>query len=244
MALDLVRSNFVDVVEYPLDPQPLTAPIQEGSVLQLDATQQPAAVNLTDGTNTTIFAGVAMSAFAPTSTLPQVDVFANNTAASGATLTFQLTRVPAATAILVKDTTNNLVYTFNASPSSGQFSVSITTGVLTLVTAATWTNVTLQVQYAFNATLADLRLLQGDLYYGNITPASQTGTIGVVRRGIIYTSIYDVSVDWTAANIVTIKGAANGIFTIGGSGCPINNFAQVINVPNNNVPFLGLFIRA
>jgi hypothetical protein len=111
--------------------------------------------------------------------------------------------------------------------------------------------------YQFAPTTIQARLLQGDIQPGGAASLS-TGSIGVIRAGLVFTTEYDTTVDWTVANPV-IKTGANGRFTIGGSGALVPN-AQVVQYPvgtsyagnakgsanpaATNDAFLGLYFSA
>jgi hypothetical protein len=101
---------------------------------------------------------------------------------------------------------------------------------------------TLFVIYSYSPTEQDRRFLYeggGDYYPGNNAPLV-FGQVGVITEGIVYTDQFAKNVNWNSvAPSTPIKGAANGIFTVGGTGCVCTG-VKVHAVPTADVPFLGL----
>lgn len=91
----------------------------------------------------------------------------------------------------------------------------------------------------------ELSYVQSVALQGNVQPGGYAGAyvgqIGLIKRGTIYTSEYDASVDWNAVS--EVKLGANGQVTgDAGTGVAIN--AVVIAVPTTEVSFLGLEFSA
>jgi len=263
--IDFVRSNFVDTAEYAIDPN--AGVIQEGAAMMLQIADTNNSGLLTAipslaASTTAVFLGLAMSVFVNPATLPYVD---NITIPASAPYTATLTNTPVAptnanlTIVTAgKLTVAGTVLTYNAGVGAAQFSV---TGAVATFNSAQ-AGLTATISYQYTPTPAQLEFLQGDLYYGSNYPSATTGSIGVVRRGIIYTSMYDTSVDWTQENVSSYSivgagvstgtGLPPGTVTISGTGVPIGggssapqaSNAYVTHVPTNDIPFLGLFIRA
>ena len=102
------------------------------------------------------------------------------------------------------------------------------------------------IQYRYAQSAIQQYAQQGNQIPGNY-PGLLVNQIGVIRRGVVFTSNYDASVDWTA--VTGIKLAASGTVTSqAGTGVAIN--AAVVQVPgvspytastlNTGLPFLGL----
>jgi hypothetical protein len=62
---------------------------------------------------------------------------------------------------------------------------------------------------------------------------------GAVELGDIFTSEFDVGVDWSSATAV--KLGADGKFTVGGSGTAVN--AVILKRPTAGDPVLGLALK-
>ena len=97
-----------------------------------------------------------------------------------------------------------------------------------------------RVTYRYSLTVTQSRALQGDATPGGYA-GNHLGQIGVVSNGLIYTSNFDASKDWSAATAV--KMAANGQVTDqSGTGNAIP--CSIVDLPSVEVPFLGLRIHA
>ena len=100
--------------------------------------------------------------------------------------------------------------------------------------------VEVKVVYKYALSVVQARALYGDVQPGGYAGA-QVGQIGQFKRGVIYTSEFDASVDWAAAT--AIKLAPNGQLTDqSGAGEKIN--AVVVGLPNMEVPYLGIEFTA
>ena len=96
------------------------------------------------------------------------------------------------------------------------------------------------VTYKYALSVVQARVLQGDIQPGGYAGA-YVGQIGVVKRGVIYTSEFDSSKNWAAAT--AIKLAPNGQLTDQtGTGATIDGY--VVAVPGEEVPFLGIEFSA
>lgn len=97
------------------------------------------------------------------------------------------------------------------------------------------------VTYKYPLTVIQARALSGDVQPGGYSGA-YIGQIGLIKRGLIYTSEFDASKDWAAATAV--KLAAGGQVTDqSGSGVAITN-CLIVALPGSDVPFLGLEFSA
>lgn len=96
-------------------------------------------------------------------------------------------------------------------------------------------NKLVRVTYRHSLTVNEARAKVGDVqpggYVGNVV-----GQVGVGQQGVIFTSVFDTSVDWAAAS--AIKLGANGVLVASGSGSTLD--AVVVQLPSVDYPFLGL----
>ncbi len=95
--------------------------------------------------------------------------------------------------------------------------------------------------YRYSPTVAETLTIQGSSIAGG-SASLITGNTGVIRRGQVFTTEFDSSVDWTVANPVI--RVLNGLFTIGASGAVVPN-CSIVNVPttggvNSGTSVLGL----
>lgn len=133
--------------------------------------------------------------------------------------------------------------TLQFAPVAGQFSVfdqtagAAAAGTLAgkVISGLTVGN-TVSVTYKYELTVVQARALMGDAQPGGYA-GMVVGQIGLAKRGTIYTSEFDASVDWST--VTAIKMAAGGMLTgQAGDGEAIN--AVVVALPSQDVPFLGL----
>src|SRR5262249_12148015 len=96
------------------------------------------------------------------------------------------------------------------------------------------------VTYKYQLSVNQARALQGDTQPGGYSGA-YIGQIGLLKRGIIYTSEFDASKNWAPAT--SVKAAAGGQVT-DNSGSGITLPAQIIAAPSSEVTFLGLEFSA
>ena len=115
-------------------------------------------------------------------------------------------------------------------------------GVTITVTAAN-AAADIFVVYRFAPQGDALRWTYGDQIPGNMSPQN-FGRIGAISHGLVYTDMFDTSVDWanvidgSAGNI--LRGGANGLVTTTGAGCVVP--AKVYHTPSVDVPYLGLVV--
>jgi hypothetical protein len=171
-----------------------------------------------------IFAGFAI---AGVSAAPLIASYANKVEefvvpASGSV---SLAQTPVAGQIVVVNAASGAVIAITGG-------VSLTGKVIAGLTAG----LTVRVTYKYALTVVQARALQGDVQAGGYA-GSYVGQVGLVKRGLIYTSEFDASVNWAAAT--AIKLAANGQITNqSGSGATIKGY--VVSLPTQDVPFLGI----
>ena len=100
--------------------------------------------------------------------------------------------------------------------------------------------ISIRVTYKYSMSVIQSRSLQGDVQPGGYV-GDYVGQVGLAKRGIIYTSEFDASVNWNSAT--GIKVAPNGQLTNqAGSGVAIQGY--VVSVPSQEVSFLGIEFSA
>ncbi len=212
-------NKFADSGEVKVAPGVVIA--AEGIALVRAAGAQSAGVTPATGTSADIFVGFAI---AGTSAAPFAEGYANKveTFIVPAGGTGKLAFAPVTGQVSVFDLTLNApdtTFTVSGKDLSG-------------LTAGSEVSVT----YKYPLTVVQARALSGDIQPGGYVGA-YVDQIGAAKRGVIYTSEFDASVDW--ASVTAIKMAANGQLTgDAGAGVAIN--AVVIAVPGTEVPYLGI----
>jgi hypothetical protein len=202
----------------------------EGQALMSDVAAGVGGVKPTAGSSDTVFLGFAVSDMLSITSFPKVEDFV----ITGST--FTLSRTPQASTLAVYDVTAGAALALTTD-------YTLATATVTLVTPASQLNHTLRAFYRWAPTTVEAQALQGDIRPGG-APGALLGQVGIAKSGIMYTSEYDTSVNWLAANPV-IKTAASGRVTIGGSGLTIRGW--VISAPNSSGPdgaFLGIEFSA
>lgn len=197
----------------------------EGMVLVRAAGAQAAGVMPSTGGTTEVFAGFSI---AGTSAAPFMEGFTNKqetfvVPATGK-VTLQFAPVP------------NQAFVYDVTTGAAVASPTITGKVISGLTAGDQVVVT----YKYALSVVQARSLQGDVQPGGYSGA-YIGQIGLIKRGIVYTSEFDASKDWTAAT--SVKAAAGGQVT-DQTGTGITLPAQIIAAPTSEVTFLGLEFSA
>lgn len=99
---------------------------------------------------------------------------------------------------------------------------------------------TVRITYKYALSAVQARALQGDVQPGGYA-GEYVGQVGLIKRGLIYTSEFDASVNWAAAT--EIKLDVNGMITDqSGAGAAIKGY--VVALPNVETPFLGIEFSA
>lgn len=180
-----------------------------------------------------IFVGFA---FAGTSALPFPESYTNKVeqflVPTGGVITLSLTPV-AGQVFVIDNTTGNPVVT-----------PTVVGNQVTGLTAGDEVTVT----YKYAMSVVQERALFGDVQPGGYVGA-YVGQIGVITRGVIWTSEFDASANWSAAGATTatqIVLGANGqlkLGTVGTNGAGIPG-AYVVGVPGQDQPYLGIAFSA
>lgn len=216
-------SKFIDSSEALVAPGAVFVAEGQAAVRQRGATA--AGVMPSTGTSADVFAGFAI---AGTSAAPFPMMYNNKVekrvVPSTGTVTLDFT--PIAGQVFVYDDTAGAAV---ATPSVNNKNVSgLTPG----------NEVTITYRY-------EMTYVQSVALQGNVQPGGYSGAyvsqIGLIKRGTVYISEFDASVDWNA--VTAVKLGANGQVT-GDAGTGIEINAVVIAVPTTEVSFLGLEFSA
>jgi hypothetical protein len=199
----------------------------EGQALISDLTSGVAGVKPSTGASTDNFMGVSISRPMTLNFVTKVEE-----AVHGTGNTYTLARTPAAGTLSVYNKTDGAVV-----PASGGGAWSLTGKVVTL-DAATQGDL-LEYTYRYAPTVTEARAIQGDVWPGG-PPGQSINQVGLIKNGIVYTDQFDTTVNWHASNPV-VRVAANGLFTVGGSGAIVP--CAIVAIPSVSQPFLGLELR-
>jgi hypothetical protein len=237
----VVNSIEMNVLSTPQVPYPSFA---EGMALVRTNGQQPAGVSPSTGLATDIFVGFA---FAGTSAYPFTENYFNKVETfivQGGQVSLSFVPVGAGTAKaqveIFDQTTQTQVTTFT------------TTAGSTVVSGLT-TGDTVVVTYKFATSV-----IQEVAIVGNVQPGGYSGAlvgqIGVITRGVVYTTEFDASVNWSTVT-TNIPGkalvatdivlGANGQLTTFANSATGNAFPGfVVHAPDTLYPFLGVEFSA
>lgn len=146
--------------------------------------------------------------------------------------------VPASgTIALAKTPLTGTVHVAKAADQSTVTIVGVTANVVDV--GAANADLLVRVTYRSVLTVAEARAKVGDIQPGGYS-GNSVGQVGVGQQGVIYTSTFDTSKDWSAAT--DLKLGANGVLTQGGTGSSIK--AVILHLPSVDYPFLGLRFNA
>jgi hypothetical protein len=182
------------------------------------------------------YAGAALNVY----TRPSTGVWIDTLVVSATTYTVTLTQIPtAASTILV--TVGNTMYTqVGSNPTANQYMVGGTNGQ-TLTFNASAAGQTVSVTYRYSLSIQQAEIFVGDGIAGGYSPSAVTNTVGVIERGIFFTSDFTTATYWGAGNVTNVTLAAGGLFTSGGAGASVPG--TVYQIPTTDIPFLGLYVR-
>lgn len=178
------------------------------------------------------FVGVSLSQPLTLTSFPKSEVLTANAQAK-----ITLAKAPIGGTLRVVNASGTALTAGDPATQAGQYSIS----GQTVTVHASLVGTAITVFYHFAPNQVEARTLQGDTQPGGAASLS-TGTVGVIRAGKVFTSEFDTTVDWTAAN-PDVRVGANGRFTIGGSGAVVPN-AQVLQAPSSTDSLLGLYFSA
>lgn len=99
----------------------------------------------------------------------------------------------------------------------------------------------IEVVYKYALSVVQARAIFGDIQPGGAA-GDLLGQVGCAKRGQIFTSWFDTTVNWRTAK--QIKLAANGMITNEKGSGEVLPGAYVVAVPNADEPFLGIEFSA
>lgn len=205
----------------------------EGQVLVADVSSSVFGVKPSTGAAGEQFMGVSLAQQLTPLYMPKVEVLV--VAAAATTSAPASKTIVSGTLRVVAETSGELT-AGNPATTTGQYSVDLNTGIITV--HADQTGEDLTVYYRYSPTTVEAQMLQGNIPPGGA--ASLTlDSVGVIEQGDIFTTEYDTTINWEAANPVAVTMGANGVFTTGGN---VTVNARVIAVPTTTNPYLGLRI--
>jgi len=182
------------------------------------------------------YAGAALNVY----TRPSTGVWVDTLVVSSTTYSVTLTQIPTmASAISV--VANGVQFTQTAAaPTAFQYMVGGTNGQ-TLTFNASMAGVMLTITYRYSLSIQQAEIFVGDGIAGGYSPSAVTGTVGVIERGIFFTSDFTTGTYWGAGNVTDVTLAAGGLYSAGGAGASVPG--TVYQIPTTDIPFLGLYVR-
>lgn len=187
-----------------------------------------------------VFAGVALGNPIMSTQTNRVETF---TVPGTAPYQIKLARTPVGDPLVVVEANSSggtkVTLAKNASASATQYAIS--GNVVTL--DSSFAGRTVRAQYAHALTVQEL--IQGPYGFDSnrVTDLGSVPAVGIISVGEVFVDNFDPLADWeTWSGSNPVKLAANGKFTLGGSGATVD--AAVIAVPSVASGFLGLKIQS
>ena len=240
--LDSIQSRWMTLDSWGGCPlYSLSQPVEEGMMLcggVFENGQQAASVVAAPTAAANPFMGVAFSYYTAPNTLVAVETYTVPAAPGPYTVAINSAALNPTTGISVKDNANGTLYTYNATAGAGNFQVS--GNVLTFNAAQAGRSIT--VTYAYAPTVSQVQQAVGDGYIGSVKPSDVTGTIGLIRRGIIFTSNFNPGVDYSQPGLTLYVGP-NGIIDPTYTTGPVIP-GYVYGLPNADFATLGINFSA
>jgi len=202
----------------------------EGAALVRAAGATASGVTMSQGTSGEIFAGfsIAATSAAAFQAAYQTKVEKFVVPSSGSV---QLAQTPVSGQVFIYDQTAGAAVAISGG-------VSVTGNVVAGLTAGN----TVLITYKYALSVQQARTIQGDVQPGGYI-GDYIGQVGLIKRGLIFTDMYDASKDWSNVGANGILLGAGGILTTSGSGSALTG-AYVVSLPSQEVPFLGLEFSA
>jgi hypothetical protein len=230
MALNFTKTRILESIEVPV--QNGFTVTAEGQALVADYTGGVFGVKPATGASTDVYYGVSIAQQITLLYLPYFEA-TTLTIPATAPYTITLTNTPAAGTLRVYNATAGSAITSSTSP-PGTGTYYLAGNVLTFNAAQAGANVL--ISYRYSPTTVQALTFQGDIPPGGAT-SLYLGTMGVILKGQVATTEFDTTVDWTGVTSPVLKLAANGLYTIGGSGATVPN-AVVVQLPSVSDPTL------
>lgn len=224
--LDFTRTRIVESIEKPVQTgYTVTA---EGQALVADYTSGVFGLKAATGASTDQFYGVSMAQQMTLLYVPYME----SVVIGASDTTFTTAFTPASGSLFIYDVTSSTALAAG-DPATTANEYSISGNTVTIHTGQQ--GHTLRVQYRYSPTTVQARTLQGDIPPGGAANLT-LGTVGIVMKGQIATTEYNTAVDWNVSAPV-LKLAANGLFTLGGSGATVPG-AVIVSLPTVGDPVL------
>lgn len=125
---------------------------------------------------------------------------------------------------------------FHSSPTTDQFNINLTTGLMTFVSGNA--GETVRVQYRYNITVAESKTRYNERSVNNQAQAEYEQMSVARGGGIIYTSMFDTGQTWAVNDAVT--SGAGGRLTKGGAGTAVGTVHKIPAVGNTDSDYSGL----
>jgi hypothetical protein len=234
--LDLSQSRIYESIEVPL--YNFANSFEDGTgLIGKEINGIMSATTNSTATNNDLFLGIALSTLS--SPVNGVNVLAI-TVPSSAPYTVILPAAPNAGQISIVDAVAGTAYVSEGSVGAvtAVSEFNLTGSTLTFYSGNAGASLVVTYQYALTAIQA--QNLVGYGLIGGLSPSNITGTIGVIKRGLVFTSMFDASINWNATTGLLVGN--NGIFTAStGTGAAVNGY--VAQAPSVGSPTLGIFLR-
>lgn len=233
--LDLSRTTIARSVERSIRPGYIVD--VEGAALVSTLTNGTLGVSLATGAANERFMGFSMSVVRPVDSLPAFQSFVVVDAAAALPLQF----VPNAGTVRV---TLEGAEVATANWATALATTADAAAPATITVAGTAVGNTVTIAYTHNLTTTQARLIQGDPWPG-IPASAITDSLSVIEVGDVFTSLYDTTADWSAANPVVRLGA-NGCLTTKGAGTILNNVLVIqapVGGPTYQASLLGVRVQ-
>lgn len=235
--LNINKCSFIQTLAVPVASTVLA--IEEGQAMVYVIENGEAVVKASTGVAGEFFAGVAWSRATTPTNAPLVEELI---VPSAAPYTVTLAKTPLANPaayVLASGASPRVVLAKSAAADATHYAIA--GDVVTL--DASFAGRTIQVVYRYTLSHVEAVYKFNFDAFATVDLVSAP-VIGIVKDGIIYTDMFDETVDWASWSASTpVTLGANGKFTIGGAGAVLDN-AAVVAIPSVTDGMLGLHINA
>jgi hypothetical protein len=234
--LDLSQTRIVNSMSVPL--YSITTSFEDGTGLigkQVNGVMS-ATVNATATAND-LFLGIALSTLSTPANAVNVVAI---TVPAAAPYTVVLPQTPNAGQI-------SIAYATGAGFTSEGTTAGVTAAAEFNLTGATVTfdaadaGLAVVATYNYALSVVQAQSLVGQGLIGGLSPSNITGEIGVIKKGLVFTSLFDASVNW--GSVTQVVCGNNGMFTSAANvGAAVKGY--VAYSPSIYSPFLGIYFDA
>jgi hypothetical protein len=212
------------------------ATVEEGTPMSFVFEGGKAYVKPSTDTADEKYAGCAIGVPVTPTTVPIVETFV---APASSPYTITLSKTMKGSDIRVVSIAANGTRTAQTAgnPGTTANNYSISNGVITLHSGQA--GLVIEVTYKYDITLQEAIMKYRFDGFASINNSTSIGTQGLLTTGRLYTSMFDITVDWHSIDAGTAITIGDGVYTIGGSGTETD--AMVIEAPSAaNNGLLGL----